>query len=256
MSDNFRSNNSTVDKLKELFDYIEQGDSVNVAELLGQSEISQKSMNIAFVKAFVGYKVCESTREIAMSLLKYKADPDAVVGKSSGVNALLITAQENDLAMAKILLSHGAKINYKDIAGKTALTHLLASVKHQDIEEFVGTLLAYHIDTNASDNEGNSPLILATLRGNLNVLKMLCEGANVDVDYVSPVTGNTAIHFAVIHNRFDIVRYLVSRRAKVTVSNKQGHTAIDLAMHMNRTDIYSYLAEEYNKIEETQNCKI
>jgi ankyrin repeat protein len=252
MVDNFKLNNSTIDKIKDLFEYIEQGDHLNVAELLANNDISPKSMNIALVKAFNGYNVNESTREIVASLLKFKADPDTLIGKSSQMNALLIAAGENDVQMAKVLLTYGAKVNYIDSTGRTALMQVLTSGKNE-VEDFVGLLISYHIDANICDNEGNSPLNVAAYKGLFNVVKLLVENTNVDLDYQLPGSGNTALHSAVSQNRFEIVKYLVGKKAKMTLLNKNKQTVIEFALQMNRTEIYSYLAEKYNEIEETQN---
>jgi ankyrin repeat protein len=251
MADNFKSNNSTIEKIKELFEFVEQKDSAKVNELLGNNEISPKSLNIALVKAFSGYKVCESTREIVSTLLRYKADPDGIMGKSTGTSLLQAAAQENDVKMGKILLASGAKVNHRDMTGKTALFYILLSGK-QDIDEFVALLLDYNLDANLCDAEGNSPLGVAIQRGYINTVRMLLE-THLDIDYPHPISGNTALHYAVIHNRFEIVKLLVSKKSKITILNKQNQTAIDLSMQLNRTDMYTYLAEEYNKIEETQN---
>jgi ankyrin repeat protein len=250
MSDNNLkfNNNSQVDKLKELFEYIEQGDGTKVNEILSNNEISKKALNSALAKVFVKYKISDSTREIVNALLSFKADPDLVVGKSTLMNCLLLAAQENDAEMAKLLLGYGAKVNYIDSAGKSALIHVLQSGKPV-VDDFVELLIGYNADVNLCDAEGNSPLIVATQRGMKSIVMLLLD-TTIDVDYANVSNGNTALHFAVIHNRFEIVQMLLERKAKMTVLNRMGQTAVDLAMHMNRTEMYSLLAEEYNKIEE------
>ena len=76
-----------------------------------------------------------------------------------------------------------------------------------------------YIDINQELFDGNSLLILATREGNLNIAKYLCEhGSEVNnQNYI----GNTALHYAIGNNFFDIADLLVRYGARESIKNKK-----------------------------------
>jgi ankyrin repeat protein len=84
-----------------------------------------------------------------------------------------------------------------------------------------------HVDVNASDSDGATPLILATLNGHRDVVYVLLQySANVRS---SDLKGNTALHMAAWQNRSDIVELLIGNGGKVNVANNEGNSPLHFA---------------------------
>jgi ankyrin repeat protein len=198
---------------------------------------------------------CDNTKEIITTLLSSKLDPDSALSLSSAknhpnntTNALTVAVQENDIKLARILIDFGCKVT--DNINRNVLLVLINSNKG-DISEFVYLLLNYGIDVNHCDADGNSPLILATLKELINVVKFLLEN-NADIDHKN-IQGNTALHIAVMNGNTDLISVILKFKPEMNIVNKQGYTSLDLGAQSTRTDIYALLAEEFNRKKEESN---
>lgn len=110
---------------------------------------------------------------------------------------------------------------------------------------------------NSSNQEGASPLMMAAVGGQLQVVQLMVE-KNADVDKQDGVHGWTALMQATYHgwdgsglgwgtgrrpdgsrlcsfasSNKDIVKYLLSQGADVNLRAKNGYTAFDLVMLLN-----------------------
>jgi ankyrin repeat protein len=244
---------SLVTKLQELFSYIERRDPRVVKEILQKYEFKQNSLLHAMERVMKNYNpLCDNTKEIIVALLLSKLDPDSALSLSSTKNhanntssALTIAAQENDLKLARILFEHGCKVT--DSINRNVLLVLINNNK-VDISEFVYLLVNYGVDINHCDAEGNSPLILATMKELTNVVKFLLEN-NAEVDHKN-CQGNTALHIAVMSGKTDLLSVILKFKPEMNIPNKQGYSALELGAQSTRTEIYSLLAEEFNKKKE------
>ena len=80
-----------------------------------------------------------------------------------------------------------------------------------------------------------TPLLRASAKGNLEVVKKLCRGgADVNVRVIDSKLffGTTALMQAAKNNRIEVVRYLViNAEAKVNAVNNDGSSALHLAAY-------------------------
>uniref|UniRef100_A0A674PHQ6 Ankyrin repeat and sterile alpha motif domain containing 6 n=1 Tax=Takifugu rubripes TaxID=31033 RepID=A0A674PHQ6_TAKRU len=88
---------------------------------------------------------------------------------------------------------------------------------------------------NSSNQEGASPLMMAAVSGQLQVVQLMVE-KHADVDKQDGVHGWTALMQATYHGNKDIVKYLLSQGADVNLRAKNGYTAFDLVMLLNDPD--------------------
>uniref|UniRef100_A0A3B4X652 Ankyrin repeat and sterile alpha motif domain containing 6 n=1 Tax=Seriola lalandi dorsalis TaxID=1841481 RepID=A0A3B4X652_SERLL len=88
---------------------------------------------------------------------------------------------------------------------------------------------------NSSNQEGASPLMMAAVSGQLEVVQLMVE-KNADIDKQDGVHGWTALMQATYHGNKDIVKYLLSQGADVNLRAKNGYTAFDLVMLLNDPD--------------------
>lgn len=114
----------------------------------------------------------------------YHGQPDMIallISKGANVRVgnsepLRIALSQNKLEAAKVMLEHGADVNGRDGAGRTALE--LAS--GDDISA-VKLLIEKNAKVNLADNEGKTPLFEAAYAGRVDIAKLLIsKGANVN----------------------------------------------------------------------------
>jgi hypothetical protein len=87
-----------------------------------------------------------------------------------GATPLINAAQYGDLALMKRLVERGANVNASDSQGNSALIYLVSGDTYKD--DAVGFLIAHGADTNHVNYQGQTPLVLASLRP--------CEAADAD----------------------------------------------------------------------------
>lgn len=142
--------------------------------------------------------------------------------------------------MIKIVLSSFVVLMFlSGCAAALPKLHEAASMGNIDL---VKSELAKNPDINAK-YLGATPLIMASIRGNLKVVQYLVE-QGADIDYVNITYGSTALIEAVASNRPEIVQYLLSRGAKTDaryinsapiMEQYRGKNALDIAIsHQNQ----------------------
>ncbi len=82
-------------------------------------------------------------------------------------------------------------------------------------------------DVNAKDNNGMTPLQLASARGRLKTVEMLVQLLNADVD-VADKKGRTAFHHAAMNGKIEVLRYLAGRVVNVDTVDRERRTAFFL----------------------------
>lgn len=113
---------------------------------------------------------------------------------------------QDPLAVVKELLSHGASVNARDAAGRTAL-HRACDGSHRVVISFL--LEKAKADPNAADNDGETPLHLAAAAGDTNAAALLVPaGAKVNV---RDAKGYTPLKRANLSFRNDVASYLKAK---------------------------------------------
>ena len=159
--------------------------------------------------------------------------------------ALLKASFEGDIAMVRLALNRGAKVNGKRQGGKTALM-CAAQNGHLNI---VDLLLNYgDAVIDQGDHEGETALNYASGAGHLDVVKLLLkEGA--EIDRMSDV-GSTALSQAVGGGHLAIVKFLLKSGANIEVKDDQQWTILMIASLGSHVDIVELLLDRGAKIEE------
>lgn len=148
----------------------------------------------------------------------------------------------NESNLLKKLLEFGANVNAIDSCGDTALHICIANGN----DECVAVLLStpsmktehhgeYAIDLSVFNDSGYSPLHLASMKNNLNVVKMLNSIATQKqcmsiFEATDGKHGNNALHIAIESGAHDVAAYLIRNKCiNPSKMNKSGHTAQYLA---------------------------
>ncbi len=139
-----------------------------------------------------------------------------------------ITAKEQCLGL---LLEHGADPNVRDSLGRTVLEIAILWC----LPEIVKLLLLNGTDPNLRNANSQTPLMKAAILGiqdarpmvnKLQIIKYLLD-SGAEIDAQTP-DGKTALMYAVGNSRMNIVEFLVSSGASLTITDHQGNQASDI----------------------------
>ena len=101
--------------------------------------------------------------------------------------------------------------------------HFAANEGHDDVVDY---LISCKANIEARTGLGRRPLHIASIRGNIKVVKILYD-SGADINALDDEF-NTPLHHACEFEFSMIVDFLLERKAKVDIKNYKGLTAIDL----------------------------
>jgi ankyrin repeat protein len=119
---------------------------------------------------------------------------------------------EGRLAVARLLISHGANVNARERgSGRTPLDNAASiSGNRADGEQMTELLLAAGADARTADSQGGSSLQLAASQGHVAVVKRLLDGG---ADPNATDRDTTALGMAAFQGRTEVVALLLARGA-------------------------------------------
>lgn len=151
-----------------------------------------------------------------------------------GQHPLLMAVRLDSIRAAEALVDAKAtRVDERNAHGETPL--MLAALRgHLGL---VKRLLAREADVNMP---GWTPLHYAATRGHVDIMRLLIE-AHAYLDAESP-NGTTPLMMAAHYGSADAVRLLLSEGADPTLKNEQGLNAVDFAQRANRRDMADLIA--------------
>lgn len=184
------------------------------------------------------------------SLLEQGVDVNAKA-KIEGIEltALIVASKEGNLEIVKYLISKGANVNDKVIAGEIGGFTALMSASAAGHTEIVKYLILKGADINAKADNGRTALIIASQKGYLEVVKALAEGKGgffkkgADIN-AKGNNGKTALINAVFEGHLDVAKYLISKGADMNTTIELNATTmniLDLAEVYEKYDIAEFL---------------
>ncbi|XP_047424776.1 ankyrin repeat and SAM domain-containing protein 6-like isoform X2 [Mugil cephalus] len=186
--------------------------------------------------------------------------------KTTGWGPLMVATLSGKVAVAQQLVERGADPDRVNVLSKTAF-ELAMQLKQRDIKAYLDSITTVRPQTdderrrpdvfsalklgnsqlvkeileedpaqvNSSNQDGASPLMMAAVSGQLEVVQLMVD-KNADIDKQDAVHGWTALMQATYHGNKDIVKYLLNQGADVNLRAKNGYTAFDLVMLLNDPD--------------------
>ena len=144
----------------------------------------------------------------------------------AGRTPLIVAAQERMTAAARALLDAGADVSAADAEGETAYPFAALS----DNPELVGLLLDHGADRVGTKRFGGTPLIAASDRGFVKVVRAILARPDIPIDHVNDL-GWTALLEAVILGdggpaHIQIVGLLIDAGADVNLADRDGVTPL------------------------------
>lgn len=215
-----------------------------------------------------------SNLELITELLDAGVNPNIYLNGRSAVQILI---EEGKFEIAKLLIKHGAEINFVNSNGLSLLHYAVLSgnldlirffCQHPNIsinnknadgtsaaiaallcnnEEALKCLIFEGIDLNVRDNSGQTIAHEVIKRGNLSILLIL-KNAGVDFN-VKSHNGITPMHIAAQKGRIDLIKALVSAKADINAQDysnlspldSKGKTPLDFAMATRNQATIEYL---------------
>ena len=179
--------------------------------------------------------------QIVEFLLAKEAEVNRIDGKRN--TALMLTYADNYLESAKLLIQYGADISLTNRSGKTAL--MLAAEYNDDLDIFkflfdqAATQENFNIDQ--TDNDRETALSLAAIKGRLNIVKFLVShGANVN--HVN-ANGLTPLMMASLTGYSDTIKFLLEKGANINAVTPEGKTSLMFAVINGRIGLVKILLE-------------
>ncbi|KAI4876108.1 hypothetical protein NFI96_026141 [Prochilodus magdalenae] len=198
-------------------------------------------------------------------LLEWGADVN-FSQKTTGWSALMLATLSGKVSTAQQLVERGADPDHLNVLSKTAFEVAL-QLKHKDVKSYLDSITTVRpqpdaekkrpdvfsalklgnaqlvkeileedpLQVNLANADGASPLMIAAVSGQLEVVQLLVE-KNADIDKQDGVHGWTALMQATYHGNKNVVKYLLNQGADVNLRAKNGYTAFDLVMLLNDPD--------------------
>ena len=204
---------------------------LHLASILG--ELTTVKM---LVKAGADVRATDAERDTCLTLAAYDGHTDTVrylVGlpevdlnhqDSNNFTALHFAVQEKRADVVQVLIDAGADIETKDDEGRSPL--LLASIEGELTT--VKTLVEAGADVRATDAERDTCLTLAAHFGHTETVRYLVGLPEVDLNH-QEYRNFTALHFAVQEKHGDLVQVLIDVGADIETKTDTGRSPLHLA---------------------------
>ena len=152
---------------------------------------------------------------------------------------LLRASISSKSAVVKMLVEAGAGVCVTDHNGDTCLM-LAAVFGHIETVRYLVGLK--DVDVNHAENNGNAVLHWTVLKGHVDVVQVLIDaGADIEARNKDDEQGRSPLLLASVEGHLDIVKMLVEAGAGVRVTDNNGDTCLDLASFFGHTEIVRYL---------------
>ncbi|MEY2621370.1 MAG: hypothetical protein RIT26_1190 [Pseudomonadota bacterium] len=174
---------------------------------------------------------CQSSRlrallGLALLLVFVWATPPA---RAQSYEQFFRAIEQNDDATVENLLKRGFDPNTPSADLQPALTLALQT----DALRVAEALIAWPtIKVNQSNPNGETPLMMAALKGQLRIAEqLLTRGAEVNV------SGWTPLHYAATGAHAEVLKWLLQQKADINASSPNGTTPLMMAAHYGTPEV-------------------
>ena len=151
-------------------------------------------------------------------------------------NALLTAIESNDLSAAKLALNNGASPNARNDVGDTALVLAI----HKGNLEISKTLISSNATKSLISWYGKLPIVEAALLKQDFIVKLL--GTNIKEINAYDKMGWTALHAAAKTGNVNLAQWLLDQKINYEAADVSGASALQLAAAEGQTDAVKLLA--------------
>lgn len=146
-------------------------------------------------------------------------------------------AKFDDAAEVKSLLSKGVSPNAVDSYGNPMLNLAIKDKSNQVIDLL---LQNPKIDVDLSNKSGETPLMIASIEGNLPLVKVLVLKHKALIDHISW----TPLHYACAKGQFDVAQFLITNGATVDSMSLGNTTPLMMAVQSGNDQLVKLLLDK------------
>ncbi len=146
-------------------------------------------------------------------------------------------AKFDDASEVKSLLKKGVNPNILDANGSPMLVLAIREKSPKVIDVLLGDK---NIDVDLSDKNGETPLMMASIEGNLPLVKTLVIGHKAQLDHI----GWTPLHYACAKGQLDVAQFLIANGAIVDSMSLGNTTPLMMAVQSGNEQVVKLLLDK------------
>lgn len=156
---------------------------------------------------------------------------------ASQIDDFTKAAKFDDVSDIKDLLKAGVTPNAIDPKGNPML---IVAIRDKSMKVIDFLLANPGINANLANKSGETPLMIASIEGELPVVKTLVLDKKVDVNK----TGWTPLHYACSTGRLDVAQFLIANGAKVNALSPSETTPLMMAVSSGNDELIKLLLDK------------
>ena len=153
------------------------------------------------------------------------------------INAFVKAAKFDDVAEVKLLLKQGVNPNATDSKGNPML---LLAVKDKSSKVIELLLSDKKTDVDLSNAYGETPLMMASIDGDLPLVKTLVNKHKAMVDHI----GWTPLHYACTKGQLEVAQFLIANGAAIDSRSLNGTTPLMMAVQSGNEPLIKLLLDK------------
>lgn len=147
------------------------------------------------------------------------------------------------VGVARVLLAFGAEIDESDENGITPL-HLASE---SGSSELVQLLLSYNPNVNKCDHKGRAAIHKATYMGRMDTVKLLLKVPDIDIELPEQTYGQTALHIASGRGYGELAQVLIQHKADINALDRDGWSPLHVCCSKGFAQVVAALLSNHAK---------
>ena len=207
-------------------------DAIDILLNAGADPNIADSVGVTCIQHVV-FEAC--SKETLQAIINHGADVNST--NKNNVTSLMTACENGNIDAIDVLLNAGANPNIADTEGVTCIHHAVNGGCNKEILQAIISLVA---DINASNMDGETALLIACKKGNIDAIDILLNaGADPNIADSVGVTCIQHVVFEVCSK--ETLQAIISHGADVNATNKNNLTALMIACMKGNIDVINVL---------------